>query len=251
MRTLTTRRIFAALLFIACLSTTHFHAVAQDLDEITISGRVADQNGAVVVGARVVVLLAATGAARELKTDAEGRYRFVELAPGTYTLRASAEGFAVEERANVAALAAQNVRLDFTLRPAGVAAEQTVNAEAGANSIDTTRTIVGGTVALEEIERLPVFTRSPLDLVFTLPGVTEEPLSVRDAAEDRDAHTRSSAQRAATTPEEAGVFALSGGAAYSNNITIDGLDNNDDRDARERFQPSIEAVAEVQVITNL
>ena len=52
------------------------------------------------------------------------------------------------------------------------------------------------------------------------------------------------------TPEEAGTFALSGGAAYSNNITIDGLDNNDDRSAGFRFQPSIESVSEVQVITN-
>ncbi|HEX5887980.1 MAG TPA: TonB-dependent receptor, partial [Pyrinomonadaceae bacterium] len=54
----------------------------------------------------------------------------------------------------------------------------------------------------------------------------------------------------ANTPEEAGVFSLAGAPAYSNNLTIDGLDNNDDRAARERFQPSLEAVAEVQVITN-
>lgn len=40
------------------------------------------------------------------------------------------------------------------------------------------------------------------------------------------------------------------GAAYSNNLTIDGLDNNDDRAARERFHPSLESIAEVQVITN-
>jgi outer membrane receptor protein involved in Fe transport len=73
---------------------------------------------------------------------------------------------------------------------------------------------------------------------------------VRDAAEDRDAGSRSSAARSAQTPEEAGTFALAGGAAYSNNITIDGLDNNDDRAARERFQPSVEAIEEVQVITN-
>jgi hypothetical protein len=39
-------------------------------------------------------------------------------------------------------------------------------------------------------------------------------------------------------------------AAYSNNITIDGLDNNDDRSAGFRFQPSIESISEVQVITN-
>ncbi|HWF89249.1 MAG TPA: TonB-dependent receptor, partial [Pyrinomonadaceae bacterium] len=43
---------------------------------------------------------------------------------------------------------------------------------------------------------------------------------------------------------------LAGAPAYSNNLTIDGLDNNDDRAARERFQPSLDAVAEVQVITN-
>jgi hypothetical protein len=79
--------------------------------------------------------------------------------------------------------------------------------------------------------------------MFTLPGVSEEPLSTRDLAEDRDTIP-------ANTPEEAGSFSLSGAPAYSNNLTIDGLDNNDDRAARERFQPSLEAVEEVQVITN-
>lgn len=243
-------RLLAALSFIVCLCATHSRCVAQDLDEITISGHVADQNGALIVGARVVATLATTGAARELKTDVEGRYRFVELAPGAYNVRVSADGFATEERLSINALAGQSVRLDFTLKPAGVSASQTVNAETNINTVDTTRTVVGGTVAAKEIERLPILTRAPLDLVFTLPGVTEEPLSTRDVAEDRDARSRSNAQGAATTPEEAGIFALSGGPAYSNNVTIDGLDNNDDRAARERFQPSIEAVEEVQVITN-
>src|SRR6185312_4404671 len=81
------------------------------------------------------------------------------------------------------------------------------------------------------------------DLIFTLPGVSEEALSTRDLAEDRNTNP-------ANTPEEAGTFSLSGGPAYSNNITIDGLDNNDDRSARERFQPSLEAIEEVQIITN-
>jgi hypothetical protein len=68
--------------------------------------------------------------------------------------------------------------------------------------------------------------------------VAEEPLSTRDLAEDRTTSR--------STPEEAGNFSLSGGPAYSNNITIDGLDNNDDRAARERFNPSPEAIEEVQ-----
>src|SRR5207244_1609664 len=72
-------------------------------------------------------------------------------------------------------------------------------------------------------------------------AVAEEPLSTRDLANDKNART---------TPEEAGNFSLAGGAAFSNNITIDGLDNNDDRSARERFTPSIEAIEEVQIIRN-
>jgi hypothetical protein len=252
MPSLTTRRIALRLTSSVCLFSLLISATsarAQDLDEITISGRVIDQNGAAVVGAKVVATLNATGAARAVLTDAEGRYRLVELAPGTYSVRASFEGFAIEERTGLSAVAGQSVRLDFALRPAGIAAEQNITAEMNAPAVDTTRTVTGGTLTRREIEELPVFTRSPLDLVFTLPGVTEEPLSVRDAAEDRDTNSQSAARKS-STPEEAGTFALAGGAAYSNNLTIDGLDNNDDRSARERFQPSLEAVEEVQIITN-
>jgi hypothetical protein len=212
------------------LAATHASAAcgAQDLDDVSISGRVTDETGASVVGAKVTVVLAATNAERSVVTDSEGRYRFVELAPGAYTVRATSLGFAVDERASVVTVAGQTVRLDFTLRPAGVAAEQVVTSDAPGETVDTTRTVVGGTLTRAELETLPLVTRSPLDLIFTLGGVTEEPLSVRDVAEDRN-------RPPARTPEEAGTFALSGGAAYSNNITIDGLDNNDDRAAREPF----------------
>jgi hypothetical protein len=234
--------LFALILFQLAPSQSGA-AFAQDLDDVTMSGRVLDQNGAGIAGAKVSVVHAATNFARSVVADGEGRYRLVELAPGTYTVRAASEGFAVEERAGVETLAGQTLQLDFTLRPAGVAAEQVVLSEASGALIDTTRTVVGGTLTRAELETLPSPARSPLDLIYTLGGVSEEPLSTRDVAEDRN-------RAPARTPEEAGTFALSGGAAYSNNITIDGLDNNDDRAARERFQPSLEAVEEVQVITN-
>lgn len=237
-----------ALMLIAFARSESAHA--QDLDDVCFAGTVADQNGAVVRGANVTATLLTTKTARTVVTDAEGRYRFVELTPGAYTLRAARPGFADEERQNISTVAGQSVRLDFTLRPAGVEAAQTVSGDAAAPAVDTTRTVTGGTLTREEVESLPVLTRSALDLVFTLGGVTEEPLSTRDVAEDRGADGRASIERTATTPEEAGAFALAGGAAYSNNITIDGLDNNDDRAARERFQPSAEAVEEVQVIKN-
>ncbi|HWN08739.1 MAG TPA: carboxypeptidase regulatory-like domain-containing protein [Pyrinomonadaceae bacterium] len=215
---------------------------AQDLDNVTFSGRIVDQNNAVIPGATVETVLIKTNTTRTAVSDEQGRYRIIQLEPGVYTLRISATGFATQEKQELTTIAGQNVQLDITLLPQGVAAGLEVTS-AETPAVDTTRTVVGGTVTTHEVEALPVSTRSPLDLIFTLGGVTEEPLSTRDLAEDRNSAN-------ASTPEEAGTFSLSGGPAYSNNITIDGLDNNDDRAARERFQPSIEGVEEVQVITN-
>jgi hypothetical protein len=200
-------------------------ASAQDLDNVTITGRVLDQNGAIIPGATVEAVLVNTGVIRTTVTDDEGRYRIIQLEPGIYNLRALSTGFAPLERRELPLIAGKNVQLDFTLVPQGVTVDPVVVTAADTPAVDTTRTVVGGTVTTHEVESLPVATRSPLDLIFTLPGVSEEALSTRDLAEDRNAS-------AANTPEEAGTFSLSGGPAYSNNITIDGLDNNDDRAAR-------------------
>ncbi len=220
-----------------------FNVQAQDLDTVTIYGRVTDQNAAVLPGAEVQARPIKTGLTRTTTTDSEGRYRLVQLEPGTYIIRVSYPGFASQEFTNVATVSGQSLQFDATLIPSDVVVEPVVVSTAETPVVDTKRTVVGATLTSRETDSLPLNTRSALDLIFTLPGVTEEPLSTRDLAEDRNTN-------AANTPEEAGTFSLAGAPAYSNNLTIDGLDNNDDRAARERFQPSLEAVAEIQVITN-
>jgi hypothetical protein len=230
-----------AILFLLCTYNPPV-VMSQDLDTVTISGRVADQNAAVIPGATVEAILVKTGSPRSVVTDAEGRYLIIQLEPGIYRLKTSAKGFAQQERTDLTLISGQNLQLEIILLPEGVAGAVTVGI-AETPAVDVTRTVVGGTVTVQELESLPVASRSPLDLIFTLPGVSEEALSTRDLAEDRNSNS-------ANTPEESGTFSLSGGPAYSNNITIDGLDNNDDRAARERFQPSLEAVEEVQIITN-
>src|SRR5437588_10085967 len=230
------------LLVLASFSVIVSSVHAQDLDNVTITGRVMDQNGAVIPSATVAATLIKTRVQRTGVTDGDGRYKLIQLEPGVYKIKASFTNFAAEEKGDLATVAGQNVQLDFTLKPASVSAETVIVSAAEAPQVDTSRTVVGGTVTTHEIESLPVNSRSPIDLIFTLGGVSEEPLSTRDLAEDR-ASARSS-------PVEAGNFSLSGGSAYSSNITIDGLDNNDDRGARERFTPSIEALEEVQLIRN-
>jgi hypothetical protein len=243
----TSLRRFASFLVPAVLFLTAASVFAQDLDDVTVAGRITDSNGLAVVGATVKATDQATGSERTVTTNEEGRYRIIELKPGIYKVTASASGFGAKERINLETIAGQNLQLDFNLAPADVQAQATVTVgDDDGPLVDATRTIVGGTVTQREIEELPNSNRSPLDFVFTLGGVSEDPLSVRDIAEDASATGVSEA----TGLIEGGLFTLSGGAAYSNNITIDGLDNNDDRQAQDRFQPSIDSIAEVQVITN-
>lgn len=240
MRPFTSRAtVLIPLLFALAAHTT----TAQDLDNVSISGIVSDQLGGVIVHARVTVTSLETNLTRRTTTNPEGRYSFLQLPPGSYRVQTLFDGFAAAERFSQKLVAGQREAIDFTLVPQSIAAAAVIVTSSQTNSIDTTRTVVGGTIAQRELESLPLNTRSALDLVFTLPGVTEEPLSTRELADDRNAIY-------ATTPEEAGRFALSGGPAYSNNLTIDGMDNNDDRSARERFEPSVEAIDEVQVISN-
>ena len=179
-----------------------------------------------------------------MTTNDEGRYRVIELKPGMYKIKVSAGGFGAKECIDLETISGQNVQLDFTLAPADVTASTSVTvSEENGPAVDTTRTVVGGTVKQREIEEIPNGTRNALDLVLTLGGTSEESLSVNGLAEDRNVNN-------GTPPLEQGNFSLSGGTAYSNNLTIDGLDNNDDRSSRDRFQPSLESIAEVQVVTN-
>lgn len=234
---------------VICLSFLVFTATtfAQSLDTVIITGKITDPNGLAVAGASVTATQVETGTERTVTTNDEGRYQIVQLLPGTYNVKSTSDGFGVNEKQGLITISGQNLQLDFALSPAGVRAEQTVTiSDEDAPVVDITRTVVGGTVTEREIEELPNSSRNALDLVFTLGGVTEEPLSTRDVAEDSSAPGVSEPGSLV----EGGLFSLSGGAAYSNNITIDGLDNNDDRQAQDRFQPSIDSIAEVQVITN-
>ncbi|MEP7211840.1 MAG: carboxypeptidase regulatory-like domain-containing protein [Acidobacteriota bacterium] len=215
---------------------------AQDLDDVEISGRIVDSNNQAVVGATIKATETQTGVERTVTSNEEGRYSIIELKPGVYKVIVNATGFGAKGSAELQTVSGQNVRLDFDLSPAGVTAEQNVTVtDDDAPIVDTSRTIVGGTITEREIEEIPNSGRNPLDLVLTLGGTSEEQLSTSGLAEDRSA---------SVAPLEQGNFSLSGGTAYSNNLTIDGLDNNDDRSSRDRFQPSLEGIAEVQVITN-
>lgn len=235
--------IALALLCAATNSICGATSLADDLDNIVFEGVIRDTAGAVIPSAKVVATHLTTGVERTTVSNGEGRFRMSVSAPGNYKLKATANGFREEESQEVAATTGRTFTIDFSLAAAGVSEQVTV-AATNAPLVDTNRTVVGDTINQRELEDLPIIDRDPLQLVFLLGGVTEAPLDTSQLAnEGRGVFLRG-------TPEEAGNFSLTGAPATSNNITIDGLDNNDDRSARERISLNTESIAELQIITN-
>ncbi len=237
-------RLVLALCFSFLLfsdSTTRF---TDDLDHVIFEGSVIDVAGNAIPAARVTAKHIASNNERQAATDDKGRYRITSLVPGSYELRVEAEGFQIVRIEKILAVAGTTFRHNFQLSPAALQEQITISAENSQTLVDVSRTVVGGTLTKEQIDALPTESRNPLDLIFTLAGTSLPALSDKDLAEgDRSDNFR-------RPPEEAGIFSLTGGTPFSNNLTIEGLDNNDDRAARERFIPSTHAVEEVQVITN-
>ncbi|MBZ5538415.1 MAG: carboxypeptidase regulatory-like domain-containing protein [Acidobacteriia bacterium] len=217
-------------------------ALSDDLDSATIKGVVSDSSGAVVAGATVRIRDTAKNRVTGLTTHASGEFLAPQLAPGNYEIQVEAENFQRFEQKNIQLESGQTVVLNISMQIGRM--EQLMVVTESAQAIDLSKTVVGGTLAAREIEMIPINGRDPLDLVFLFPGATEETFDTRDAAKPANG------QFLSDTPIEAGIFSLSGGRAFSNNLTIDGLDNNDDRGARERISYSREVVEEVQVITN-
>ncbi|MCB1024914.1 MAG: carboxypeptidase regulatory-like domain-containing protein, partial [Acidobacteria bacterium] len=233
-----------------CLITFVQTVISQDLDDVSIKGNILDINGDSISGAVITATLVRTGIGRTVVSDKNGRYQIIELPPGPYIIKVSAPGFAPIETEEFLTISAQNLKLKFTLSPAAVTAEQTIRvSEDDLPAVDTTRTVVGSTLTQTEIEDLPNTSNDVLDLVYSVTGTAEEPLSIRDLAGDDRIGNGSELDQPGRIIGS-GIISLSGGAAYSTNITIDGMDNNDDREAGERFQPPGSSVAEVQVITN-
>ena len=85
----------------ACLAVS---INAQAAGQNKISGVVKDQNGAVIVGARVFALNTQTRIERTTISDTNGSFAFVNLTAGEYEVRVAAEGFEMRK---------QSVRTDF------------------------------------------------------------------------------------------------------------------------------------------
>ena len=92
----------------------------------TISGTVADPNGAVVLGADVKATNLDTNSARSASSDSDGHFAFTLLPPGRYHVEVNAPGFQAYQAETVVNIT-QTTSLDVRLGLTGAIASVMVN----------------------------------------------------------------------------------------------------------------------------
>jgi hypothetical protein len=194
-----------------------------------VEGTIVDSSNAVLPGVTVTTTNRETNLTRSTVTDGDGRYAIPALPPGVYDVRAELGSFAPETRENVTLALGTTVTLDFTLGIAGQAEKVTVTGEAPL--VDTQDTSVSTVVSQRQIESLPINGRNFISFSVITPGVSTDQTPQQGAS--------------ATSG-----LTFAGQRARSNNITVDGVDNNDGTTGSVRAVFSQEAVREFQVLTN-
>lgn len=170
----------------------------------SLRGTVTDASGAAVPGASVELTNGATGFRQTHTSGSNGEYTFQQIAPGEYKVTVTAPGFS-------------KTTLDATLlvsQPATVnpklsvgTTNETVEVSAQTQTLNTTDATIGNAIDRETIMTLPSEARNPETLLALQPGVLFLGPS-----------TGSGESRNGT---------VSGARADQSNITLDGVDNND------------------------
>ncbi len=190
------------LLLIPWLICSALAAAAQSSS--SLRGEVTDSSGAMIVGAQVVLENKATGFINQALTGSQGQYRFYQIPSGNYTITVASKGFAAQSKP-VELLVNQPATVNFSLSVQGLNTVVEVSGEAnGLNLVDAS---MGDAVNDATIQSLPMEGRNVPDLLSLQPGVV---------------YLGTGTTRVMTAAAE-----LGGGRSDQGNITLDGVDNND------------------------
>jgi hypothetical protein len=197
------------VLAVACLLPAN--ALAQGETTSAIVGQVRDTTGAVVPGATVTITNLETSLKRSARSDDAGRFNFLQLKPGTYAVRAEAQGFDPGQNDNVISGLGQKQTVDFTLKVAR--SNEAVEVSSEAPIINPENANTSTTLTAPALEDLP---NPGGDLTYPLqfaPGAL-----INTAGSSNDFVGSSNGY---------GNVEFNGLPALSNGYIVDGLETND------------------------
>ncbi len=201
----------------------------------TITGTVVDAQGAAIPNAKVTISNDATGVATNTVTNQAGVFTQPAVNPGTYSVRVEAPGFQVAEQKGVIVNPGEPVTVNLGLQVGN--ASQTVEVTASAPLLQTDSPAIGENLNSTQMTSLPLGGQRVFTFLARMsPGVVPAEQGARDAL--------------------GGGFSANGvRSTGENNFLLNGIDNNvNDIDFINQtafvIGPSVEAIGNMQVITN-
>jgi hypothetical protein len=206
----------------------------------SLTGVVTDSSGAVIPGAQVNASNLETGAERSTESNEQGLYTIPLLPPGMYQVAVTKEGFRSAVRDGLRLEVNQAARLEFQLEVGAVS--ETVEVTASIPLLDSQSSSLGQVIETKAIVDLPLNGRNFVQLAILGPGVTGVGFG--------SAGTIMSGARPDDLRPGSELFS-NGNREGSNNFLMDGADNNERLTLAITLRPSVEAVREFKIQTNL
>lgn len=208
-------------------------AVVRAQDTTSLSGTIIDPEGKTIPGAAVTITNKATGATREAKSKDDGSYSFNQIPPGIYTVRVEAKGFKANVQEDAQLQVATPAKIDMQLEVGAVS--ETVTITGGEAQLNTQDATLGNTFNQTQINQLPLEGRNVAGLLSLQPGVTFIGAVKADGS---------------TTDSRNG--SVNGGKSDQANVTLDGIDVNDQQSGQafnSVLRVTLDSVQEFRVVT--
>ncbi len=183
---------------------------AQTVSIASVSGRVVDQQEAVVSGAHVKLTSVDTGVVHDTTTNDDGIYHFPSVQIGAYTLESSASGFRTYVQTGIVLRVNDNVLINVTLAIGDVT--QRVEVQANATMVQTQQNTISQVIDQQRVIDLPLNGRNPTQLIL-----------ISGASVTQTAGTNTGSKSFFSSQ----AISVAGGQGNGTNYLLDGGDNND------------------------
>jgi len=221
------------LLLSLCL--TAFHGAAQTVTG-AIRGIITDPSGAIVSGATVTAINAASAVATTTKTDGTGEYSIRFLQIGQYSLTVSASGFATANYGPFSLEIDQTAKIDIPLHIGATSA--TVNVSGQMQPIlNTESATLGETFTENTINSVPLNGRDFSQLTVYTPGAVAPGFSSFGGSDSTERNIDAGNQ-----------VSVDGNRQQANNYLLDGQEINENINNTIAYSPSPDALAEMRVV---
>jgi hypothetical protein len=213
-------KLALVLLLVVCAGSV-LAAWGQSTSTGTVAGSVTDPTGAVVAGAAVTLTDIGTNTARTTTSNASGRYIYVDVNPGIYSIAVSKAGFATTKSENQEVKVGASLTLNLSLQVG--AANVVVEVTTAGTELQTMNATVGNTITSLTLDNLPSLGRDVSSFVELQPGVSPDG-SVAGAVVDQSYFSLDGGNNSSDMDGSQNVYFTSmagdptGGVATQNNL---------------------------------